>query len=158
MRKKIKIGFIFGAALVMGIMFYINPAYSFEKEDMDMALREELAKIDDIELKRAILEEYKEILLEQMPELEMEENTCIPCEADIEELEIAAGINLNEITMGSENFSNENENLLEKETVYETTTEIVREWVPGCGCDKGSWEETEVTTTEAVGETVSEIN
>ena len=155
MKKGMKTRVILCGALIMGIIFYVNPVYSFDKDEMDTALREEIAKIDDVEMKKAMLEEYKEVLMEQMPELNIEEATCVACEEDIEKIETAAAVNLEEATPDSEAFANENEKLLEKETVYRTETEIVKEWVPSkCGCG-GSWKETEVTTTVADGETVS---
>ena len=155
MRKGIKIRVVFCGALIMGIIFYISPACSFDKEEMDAALREEIAKIDDVEMKKAMLEEYKELLVEQMPELNIEEATCVACEEDIAKLELAAAADIEETVPDSEAFADENEKLLEKETVYSTETEIVKEWVPSkCDCG-GSWQDKEVTTTVATGETVT---
>lgn len=91
-RDKITVAVI-SIGLVLGIILYLKPVYAWEKQEVDRALREELNKINDIELRRAILDEYKAVLQEQMPELDIAEATCQACEYDLKKVEIESGVN-----------------------------------------------------------------
>lgn len=131
--------------LILGISLYIHPLYAWEKQEMDRALREELNTINDVEERRAVLEEYKEVLKEQMPELDIEEATCQACEYDLDKL---VKENIDNPTVDQAIFLKDNAGATRvSETVTASTPESVPEVVtpppppppppapkPSCGC------------------------
>ena len=113
--KNLKVITIFGVLICL-VYLPVMPVFAFDKGEMDIALREELAKIPDLETKQAILEEYKEVIREKMPELNLDEATCQTCEEDIKVLEKELAINSVDGALG------ENKILKDREALPETNT------------------------------------
>lgn len=94
--------------LLLGITGFVLTtgvyAVEIDKPAMDAALRQELSQINDIEMRQAILDEYKNLIREKIPEINLDEATCQQCEEDIKVMEkqytanapIDNGINLKE--------------------------------------------------------------
>ncbi|MDP1854282.1 MAG: hypothetical protein Q8L26_08820 [Candidatus Omnitrophota bacterium] len=115
MRKITKLTMI-TVSLICLLSLLALPAYAFDKAEMDQALREELAKIPDMETKQAILDEYKEVIRERMPDLNLDEATCQSCEEDIKVLE-------NELVINSVNgVLDEDKIRKDREVLPETNT------------------------------------
>ncbi|MDP1854283.1 MAG: hypothetical protein Q8L26_08825 [Candidatus Omnitrophota bacterium] len=180
-----KIIFLCSVLMLAGMFCCFKQIYAFDKAEMDQTLREELAKIPDLETKQAILDEYKEVIREKMPELNIDEATCQSCEEDIKvlEKELLASLDKGNIDPGE--FSGGKEKLLEKQKVYKTITTsntVMQDQTslktrtryfdadgnPACGCDSTATAVTDqvavttqvpvtVTTTSTVeaGETVA---
>ena len=168
-----KIIFLCFVLVLAGVFCCFEQIYAFDKAEMDIALREELAKIPDLETKQAILDEYKEVLREKMPELNLDEATCQSCEEDIKILEKEQLASLDKGTIDPETLTGGKEKLLEKQKVFKTvsTTNTVMQdqtsmvsktrWVdangePLCRCDSTGHEITvEVPVTTQVPVTVT---